>query len=51
MKPVRFIRPWQTYSKGAVITPQAAFGETLVRNNICEYVEEKRKTLKLKKKS
>ncbi len=40
MKPVRFIRAWQTYSKGQIITPNAAFGETLVINKICEYIEE-----------
>lgn len=40
MKPLRFIRAWQTYCVGAIIRPTAAFAQTLVRNKLCEYVEE-----------
>lgn len=45
----RFIRAWQTYSVGQVITPQPALGETLVLNRICEWVEEEKQTQKHKK--
>ena len=43
MKPVRFIRAWQTYSVGNVIYPTAAYGQTLVASGKCEYIEKKRK--------
>ena len=40
MRKVKFRRPWQTYRVGDVIEPTAAFGQTLVMRNICEYVDE-----------
>lgn len=51
MKPIRFIRAWQTYSVGDVITPTAAYGQTLVLSGKCEYVEEKKTKERSKKRS
>lgn len=50
-KPVRFIRAWQTYSVGQVITPSAAFGETLVLNRLAEYLPEEKQKAKRKRKA
>lgn len=50
MKPVKFIRAWQTYSVGDVIYPMAAFGQTLVDSGKGEYVEEKKPVTKKTKK-
>jgi len=50
MKRVRFIKSWQTYCVGDVITPFSNMAYHLVAAKLCVY-EPERKTLKLNKKN